>query len=211
MNMKSQLRLLVLALLCYGSSPLADDNDLPIPADEFVYCTVCHGVQLMGNSIIEAPRLSGMEIWYVEQQMLAYKYGWRGTHEADVAGMEMQPMAAALSEEQITEVAKFANATRSALPQPTIAGDVANGKVLYQSCAVCHGMNAEGNEDMGAPAMTGLDDWYLVTQLENFRNGARGTNSADTWGQQMAAATALLGDDDAIQDVVKYITKLPTN
>ena len=36
------------------------EGELPIPADEFVYCTVCHGVQLMGNPTIEAPRLSGM-------------------------------------------------------------------------------------------------------------------------------------------------------
>jgi cytochrome c oxidase subunit 2 len=210
MRINSQLRLLALVLLSYGSSPLADENRLPIPADEFVYCTVCHGVQLMGNSIIEAPRLSEMESWYVERQMRAYKNGWRGAHEADVNGLEMQPMAADLSDAQIAEVAEYVNATRSELPPQTIAGDAAKGEALYGSCAACHGAEAEGNQALGAPALRGLDDWYLVTQLENFRNGVRGGNSVDTWGVQMAAAT-VLSDGEAIHDVVKYITNLPTN
>ena len=210
MRIKSQLRLLALALLSCGSSPFAGENRLPIPADEFVYCTVCHGVQLMGNSIIEAPRLSEMESWYVERQMQAYKNGWRGAHEADVNGLEMQPMAAGLSDAQIAEVAEYVNATRSELPPQTIAGDATNGAALYGSCAACHGAEAEGNQALGAPALRGLDDWYLVAQLENFRNGVRGGNSADTRGMQMAAAT-VLSDSDAIHDVVKYITNLPTN
>ncbi len=199
-----------LALLVYGSCALADD-ELPIPADKFVYCTVCHGTQVMGNENIQAPRLSGMRPWYVERQLQAFKKGWRGTHAADLAGMEMQPMAVALSDDEIVEVAKFVSATRSDQPRSSLAGDAQAGQSLYQSCAACHGEDGSGNKALGGPALTSLDDWYLVAQLKNYKNGLRGTYPADTYGVQMAAATQLLADDKAVQNVVKYITTLATD
>ena len=100
------------ALMMLGAR-LAAADDLPIPPDEFLYCTTCHGVQLMGNPVIKAPRLSGMETWYVRQQLQNFKAGIRGRHEADPYGYEMQPMAAVLDDEQIVTVAEFASASRS--------------------------------------------------------------------------------------------------
>ena len=199
--------LTAVALLALTSLVRAED-ELPIPADEFVYCTVCHGVQLMGNSIIEAPRLSGMESWYVESQLRAFKKGWRGKHERDVVGMEMQPMAAALTDEQIKEVSAFVAATRSDLPPETINGDTDKGKAHYSTCAACHGVNGEGNIALGSPALTGQNDWYLVRQLKHFRDGTRGGQPGDTYGMQMRASAGLLSDDEAILDVVKYISTL---
>ena len=199
--------LTAVAMLALTSLVRAEDK-LPIPADEFVYCTVCHGVQLMGNSIIEAPRLSGMESWYVESQLRAFKKGWRGKHERDVVGMEMQPMAAALTEEQIKEVSAFVAATRSDHPPETINGDADKGKAHYSTCAACHGVNGEGNIALGSPALTGQNDWYLVRQLKHFRDGTRGGQPGDTYGMQMRASAGLLSDDEAILNVVKYISTL---
>ena len=199
--------LTAVAMLALTSLVRAEDK-LPIPADEFVYCTVCHGVQLMGNSIIEAPRLSGMESWYVESQLRAFKKGWRGKHERDVVGMEMQPMAAALTEEQIKGVSAFVAATRSDHPPETINGDADKGKAHYSTCAACHGVNGEGNIALGSPALTGQNDWYLVRQLKHFRDGTRGGQPGDTYGMQMRASAGLLSDDEAILNVVKYISTL---
>ena len=199
--------LTAVAMLALTSLVRAED-ELPIPADEFVYCTVCHGVQLMGNSMIKAPRLSGMESWYVENQLRAFKNGWRGKHERDVVGMEMQPMAAALTEEQIKEVSAFVAATRSDHPPETINGDADRGKAHYSTCAACHGVNGEGNIALGSPALTGQNDWYLVRQLKHFRDGTRGGQPGDTYGMQMRASAGLLSDDEAILDVVKYISTL---
>jgi len=184
------------------------EDELPIPADEFVYCTVCHGVQLMGNPTIAAPRLSGMESWYVENQLRAFKKGWRGKHANDLNGMEMQPMAAALTDEQIKDVAAFVGATRSDAPPGTIDGDADRGKAHYSTCAACHGVNGEGNIALGSPALTGQNDWYLVRQLQHFRDGTRGSYAGDTYGMQMRASARLLPDDEAIQDVVTYILTL---
>ena len=64
---------------------------------------------------------------------------------------------------------------------------------------------------LGGPALTGINDWYLVTQLRNFRNGTRGSAPGDSFGLQMAAATQLLKDDEDIYDVVNYITSIATN
>ncbi len=201
------MMLTAVALLAVTSLVRAED-ELPIPADEYVYCTVCHGVQLMGNPIIRAPRLSGMDSWYVENQLRAFKKGWRGKHEMDLIGMEMQPMAAALTDEQIREVSAFVAATRSDLPSATIDGDADRGKAHYSTCAACHGVNGEGNIALGSPALTGQNDWYLVRQIGNFRDGTRGGQPGDTYGMQMRASAGLLDDNQAIDDVVKYISTL---
>jgi len=190
------------------NAPLAAQDELPIPADEFVHCTVCHGVQLMGNPIIEAPRLSGMDSWYVESQLHSFKRGWRGKHERDLVGMEMQPMAVALSDQQIKDVAAFVAATRSDPPLSTIDGDAEKGQVHYSTCAACHGVRGEGNIALGSPSLTGLNDWYLATQLKNFRDGTRGSQPGDIYGMQMRASAGLLSDDEAIRDVVAYISTL---
>ncbi len=206
---KGRMRTLLTILLVFTETALAvADDELPIPADEYVYCTVCHGVQLMGNPIIRAPRLSGMDSWYVENQLRAFKKGWRGKHEMDLIGMEMQPMAAALTDEQIKEVSAFVAATRSDAPPGTIDGDADKGRAYYSTCAACHGVRGEGNIALGSPALTGINDWYLVTQIRNFRDGTRGSHAGDTYGMQMRASARLLSDDEAIQDVVTYISTL---
>ena len=99
----------------------ADDYSL-VP-DEFIYCTTCHGVELRGNVSVDAPRLNGMAGWYLKNQMLAFKKGHRGTHPEDLIGMEMQPQAAALSEEQIEDVVARAQPETTALGQASL-GDV---------------------------------------------------------------------------------------
>lgn len=85
------------------------------------------------------------------------------------------------------------------------AGDAARGKSFYAVCATCHGQNAEGSQEMNAPALAGMDEWYIVRQLENFKAGIRGSNPADTYGQQMAPMAQLLPDAQAIEDVAAYL------
>lgn len=206
--MRINCLLLIMTMLCAKAGPALADDDLPIPADDLVYCTTCHGVQLMGNPITRAPRMSGLDAWYVENQLRAFKNGWRGAHESDPVGMEMQPMAAALSEKQIVAAASFVASTRSAAPAVTVSGDTEAGKLIYASCGACHGASGEGNETLGAPRLTGTNDWYLVTQLENYVNGSRGSHSDDIYGMQMRASAQLLTDEKAILDVVSYISTL---
>jgi len=56
------------------------------------------------------------------------------------------------------------------------------GSVLYQTCAVCHGQNAEGNETLGSPALASREGWYLKRQIEQFRVRARGLDESKDKG-----------------------------
>ena len=197
--------------LCVAGAAVADDYSL-VP-DAFVYCTTCHGVELRGNSAVDAPRLNGMEGWYVRNQMLAFKNGYRGTHPEDLIGMEMQPQAATLSEEEIEDVVAFVTAlpVRVDTIEHKVSGDVSRGKTLYVTCGACHGAGGEGNPALNAPRLAGQSDWYLVRQLEKYAAGARGYASVDTFGQQMRAATAVLDGEEDIRDVVAFINTFEVN
>jgi len=61
---------------------------------------------------------------------------------------------------------------------------------------------------MNAPRQAGLNDWYLVTQLKNFRSRVRGAHSGDAYGMQMNMMAAILNSDKQINDVVAYINSL---
>ncbi|MCB1685352.1 MAG: c-type cytochrome [Pseudomonadales bacterium] len=115
--------------------------------DMFIYCTTCHGVELRGNSSVDAPRLNGMEDWYVRNQMRAFAGGWRGSHSADLTGMEMQPQAAALTEKQREAAVQFVAAVpvRLSTLSFTVKGDADRGADLYRTCSACHGAGGEGN------------------------------------------------------------------
>jgi cytochrome c oxidase subunit 2 len=181
----------------------------PVPA-EFIYCTTCHGVEFRGNASVDAPRLNGMEDWYLTSQMKAFKNGQRGTHSEDLIGMEMQPQAAALDEAGIDRAVAFVASVpvRTGTIEQTVTGDTQRGESLYATCAACHGPAGQGSKVLNAPRLAGQSDWYLVRQLENYAAGARGYAPADTAGQQMRAATAVLPDRAAIQDVVAFINTL---
>ena len=54
-----------------------------------------------------------------------------------------------------------------------VAQDLETSNRLYQSCAGCHGVNAEGNENLNAPALSIFSTWYLERQIRNFNQGFR--------------------------------------
>lgn len=209
MRRSTGTRSLLLGLLTLtGGAGHADDYTL-VP-ERFVYCTTCHGVELRGNSSVDAPRLNGMEGWYLLSQMRAFKTGIRGTHPEDLTGMEMQPQAAALSDAGIEDAVAFITSVpvRTGTIEQTVEGDADRGGALYAACAACHGASGEGNQVLNAPRLRGQSDWYLLRQLEKYRSGARGYADADPAGQQMRAAAAVLTDDADITDVVAYIGSL---
>jgi cytochrome c peroxidase len=89
------------------------------------------------------------------------------------------------------------------------AGDAAVGRGRFGLCEACHGVRAEGNAALEAPALAGREGWYLTRQLGNFRAGRRGTATEDRLGQQMRPMAATLESEQAVEDVVAYVTTLP--
>ena len=199
---------LILSAVCSMAS-LAAKGDVGVAAAmDDRYCTTCHGVEGIGNIAIEAPRLAGMEAWYLKRQLENFRAGIRGTHEEDVQGITMRPMAAKLSDESIADIVDWVGDWEYVPAEATVEGNVRQGRTAFQACAACHGANAQGNEALGAPALAGQNDWYLLTQLRNFRAGFRGSHQEDTFGSQMVTMSKTLTDDQAVIDVVSYINTL---
>jgi cytochrome c oxidase subunit II len=177
-------------------------------ADEFAYCTTCHGTEGNGNAAIRAPKIAGMPPWYLERQLDAFRSGWRGLHEADQPGHEMRPVATALSDDRaVARAVAYVQTFAPLAPPATVHGDVAQGSTLYAPCAGCHGARGEGNEALAAPMLAAQNDWYLVAQLKAYRDGRRGMHVDDVRGAAMRAVTVDM-TDAAIDDVVAYIDTL---
>jgi cytochrome c oxidase subunit 2 len=84
-----------------------------------------------------------------------------------------------------------------------------DGARLYAPCVACHGSKGEGKPTLNAPAIAGQDAAYLERQLRNFRSNFRGAHKSDTYGAQMRAVAATLGDDAAVVKVAGFIASLP--
>jgi cytochrome c553 len=202
MRLSARLAVAAAWLLVVAFSSIAADIDPGL-------CTLCHGAETRGNAAVLAPRLAGLQPWYLSAQIKAYQANLRGTHPADVPGNEMRFIAAALTDQAAVDkvLAQISRGSPS-MPSPTIAGDATRGEQLYDTCVACHGSRGEGNEAVKAPALAGGSDWYQLAQLRNFTQGLRGTEPADLAGQQMRAAANVLPDAQAAADVVAYISTL---
>jgi cytochrome c553 len=195
-------------LLMPGAGLRAESNfppDAPLAAD---VCMTCHGGYGQGSEVVGGPKLAGMEPWYLKRQLLGFRRGFRGIEKEYIPAFEMRATAAALSDEEIDQVVADIGEWQDFAVVPTLDGDVAAGAAWYAPCAACHGPNAEGNEALGAPALAGRSDWYLLRQLERFSTGQRGMHADDSAGQQMQAMMTSLPDTDSWRDVVVYINSL---
>jgi len=177
----------------------------------FAVCAGCHGAQGEGNPQLNAPKLAGQGDWYLKRQLQYFKTGARGAHEKDTFGKMMAPMAATLADEAaIDNVVAYIKTLPDQPASPTVTkqSHAADGSTLYQTCGVCHGAGGQGVQATNAPRLKGMSDWYMVTQLKNFKNGVRGAHPKDLYGQQMVWMAAALTNDAAIENVVGYINTL---
>jgi len=175
----------------------------------YAVCAACHGLQAQGNPALHAPKLSGQGDWYLKRQLKYFKNGARGTHDKDVFGKMMAPMAATLGDEAaIDNVVAYIKTLPDNPAPPTVKKDTTDGQRIYVTCGACHGADGRGMQATNAPRLAGMSDWYLVTQLKNFKQGIRGAHPKDMYGPQMASMAAILVDDEATSDLVAYINSL---
>ncbi|HSV79678.1 MAG TPA: c-type cytochrome [Ramlibacter sp.] len=172
----------------------------------YATCAACHGANGEGNVALNAPKLSGGGAWYLERQLRQFKQGARGTHEKDMFGKMMAPMAATLADDKaMADVVAYIATLPDTPAAPTIKGDVDSGRRRYATCAACHGADGLGIAATNAPRLKGMSDWYMATQLKNFREGVRGGHAQDPYGAQMALIAGMLSDDAAIGDVLAFL------
>lgn len=206
------MRLFLLLFLLYGlfTGPMAAAGDATAGQALYGTCAACHGARGEGNAALNAPRLNHLESVYVEAQLLKFKQGVRGGSGATSLAVQMASMANTLADEQaVADVSAYIASLDSPAPAATVEGDSAlGGDYFNQFCGACHGPAAEGNLALNSPRLVGSDDWYLVSQLEAFRSGARGSHPDDRTGRQMRAMSGVLPDDKAVADVVAFINSL---
>jgi cytochrome c oxidase subunit 2 len=202
------------------------NTDLAAGAAAYAVCSSCHGANAEGNKALHAPRLAGMDSEYMKRQLRHFKRGVRGAHEDDTWGRTMAPMAMMLADAAainnvvtyigtlsgqagFDETAEYGLSAVTERFEPSASGDPKKAAALYAStCAECHGDAGEGVWTVNAPALAGLDDWYVVSQLQNFRNRVRGRHDDDLYGLQMSLVSNTMTDEQAIYDMAAYIATL---
>jgi cytochrome c oxidase subunit II len=200
----------MVALALALSAAPSSAQDLERGAELFQLCAQCHGANGGGNQAYLAPAIAGLPEWYVQAQLHKFQSGGRGTHFDDVGGMRMRPMSMWLhGDADVANVAAYVASLPKTWPKPQLeGGDPEAGKAKYAVCIACHGVNGEGNQALNAPPLVGASDWYMLTSLKNFKAGVRGTNPKDTTGALMRPMSMTLADDQAILDVIAYISTL---
>ncbi len=87
-------------------------------------------------------------------------------------------------------------------------GEAVDPEALYEVCAFCHGPQGQGSERLDAPALAGMEAWYVDRQLHNFRNGVRGMHPEDVTGLQMSIVSGMTRNDATIRALAEYIAAM---
>ncbi|MDE0006420.1 MAG: c-type cytochrome [Rhodospirillaceae bacterium] len=88
------------------------------------------------------------------------------------------------------------------------SGDALDPEALYEVCAFCHGPEGQGSERLDAPALAGMEAWYVERQLHNFRDRTRGMHPEDLTGLQMSIVTGMIRNDATIRALAGYIAAM---
>ncbi len=203
---------LVLIALALGLSAPAQAQNVERGHELFDLCASCHGPLGQGNELFLAPNIAGLPLWYIEAQLTKFREGGRGAHFDDHQGMRMRPMAMSLRTEHgddLKDVAAYVASLPSEKPPPTLTGgDATRGAASYAVCQACHGVAGQGVQATNAPPLANQDDWYLLSSLQRFKAGVRGSSPTDSNGAVMRGMAAILQDEQAMKDVIAHVTSL---
>ena len=198
-------------------APAADAAEAAFPftsgkvadgATKAAVCSACHGPA--GNSSNpEWPRLAGQNAVYIAQQLRLFRSGVR-------ANPVMQPLAASLSDQDISDLAVYFEAQT---PQGLEADPSywQSGEQLYlrgdhahdiPACVACHGPVGRGNLAAGYPALRAQQSVYVVKQLNDYAKGSRYTGSKPVQATPNAVMMFTIAKQltaEQIRDVASYV------
>jgi cytochrome c oxidase subunit II len=202
--------LVIAALSTACGSGSAAGRETATGAQLYQACSSCHGPAGAGDIVQNAPAIAGLPEWYIASQLERFQTGLRGKHPDDVEGLKMRPMSLQVnSDQQRQAVAAYVAGLPAARSAATLSGtDAALGEQTYVMCLACHGPKGEGNRELNAPPLAGLDDWYVALQIRKFRSGIRGTAPGDAIGPTMAAMSMAV-QPDAVNSLAAYVHALP--
>jgi cytochrome c553 len=142
------------------------------------------------------PSLAGQPAQFIATQLIMFR-------EKRRTDPQMSPIAAPLTNPEISALGKFFAAQQRAAPAKKPAENVvATGRKLADdyNCTVCHGPALKGQQHI--PRLAGQQMEYLRTQLRGFKAGTR----FDMDGNMTAAAERLKPAD--IDVLAEYISGL---
>ncbi|MHB8622970.1 MAG: c-type cytochrome [Sulfuricaulis sp.] len=225
---KQELILSILMLLL--TAPLVHAQGNPLHGEEIAHnganktpaCASCHGLGGDGNAAQGYPRLVGLSAPYIMYQLDSFKDGTR-------RNAVMQPIAANLSRLDVTDVAAWYGEQKGHAPavrQKASLVTIRHGERLAQigdwshnqpPCFSCHGPDAAGVPP-NFPRLAGQYSNYLLTQLENFKNGTRHNDQEELMrsvahnlsDQDMHAVATYLASLNPADGLRQVVTSVPT-
>ncbi|MFT5131284.1 MAG: cytochrome c553 [Rhodothermales bacterium] len=200
------------AAACFFAMTLAIVAEEDPGAVEFAAnCVACHTATGHGNVAVKAPSIAGLSSWYVAYQLRRFRDGIRGTHVKDESGKLMRHVAGLLNEDQIVALARHVSLLPVNPKRKTLeGGSPARGKQLFrETCMPCHRFDASGEKVFRSAPLTSQQDWYLLAQLEKFKQHQRGIAKGDDLGPKMHEVSGELDLKTDALDIVAYITSLP--
>ncbi len=181
--------------LWLAPSGAASAQDAEAGRAKAAVCAACHGPD--GRSENPAfPILAGQTARYVYLQLRDFKEGRR-------TSLQMSPFAAALTRDDMLDLAAF-----FAAQKPATAGFKADAakvkrgraKAAETLCTMCHLGGFKGQNEI--PRVAGQHYEYVIRQLQDFKAGRR-TNDAGT----MSSVSRTLSDED-IEAIAQYVANL---
>jgi cytochrome c553 len=175
-------------------------------------CSACHGVNGEGREDLKTPSIAALPTWYLTRQVQNFHQGKRGADPAkDPQGAMMAAIAKTLGPDQVAAVAKHVESLPLVPPKQreiTGANVTAGRDMFYERCMECHRYNASGEVVFGSPPLVGRQGWYLLAQLQKFKQLHRGAAKGDEHGAKMTQMVNFLEDEQAMKDVVSFILTL---
>lgn len=166
-----------------------------------VNCVQCHGSGAQGAP--GYPNLNDDDwLWggSVDEILATIRHGVRSNDDADTHQSEMPAYGDILEPQEIKQVAAYVTSLSGT---PFDATMVPQGQTVFaENCAACHGDNAKGNKEYGAPDLTdaiwfyGSTEAQIAQQIKKPQHGvmpAWGARLGDTTVKQLAIYVHSLG------------------
>ncbi len=159
-------------------------------------CVACHGEN--GNSKTEnTPSLAGHPVPYLTIQLILFR-------EQQRQNEVMAPLAKALTDEDIENLAAYFAAQRRVATDPSQNEDIAaRGKAVAdaQRCGTCHLPDYSGREQI--PRLAAQREDYLLKTMRDYKTGQR--SGLD------GMMTSVLHNvtDEQLSELAAYLSRLP--
>ena len=182
-------------------------------------CAACHGALGAGGKKGEYPRLAGLSMGYLMDQLLKFKARKRinlpmfpYTLERELSDEDIVHISAYLAAIKLDTTMPVFKDTDDALARlqavdkvfnvPRAEGDIEAGATLYKAeCQSCHGKNGGGKK--GIPMLSGQYTQYLNRQIAKFNSGER-THDEDLKDRKKDVLSQLKPEE--IRNILAYLS-----